>query len=154
MFDWTTPLSLVSLLADVEEANRFAPPDTFDWVVTIGFVVFVSLAIIAGIFFSLVDLQACYRAWRKVLIVMRDYLPSIPRWAKHRTPHCLLVFNLKLPCTQTQLLQAYRQLVKTMHPDVGGDLQQFMKLQSEFEQAKLFLHELEQEQTEDNELVA
>ncbi len=116
MIDWSSLLPLGGLLADVEEADRFTPPDTFDWVVTIGFGSFIFLAIIAGIFFSLVDLQACYRAWRKVLIVMRDYLPSIPRWAKHRTPHCLLVFNLKLPCTQTQLLQAYRQLVKTMHP--------------------------------------
>jgi curved DNA-binding protein CbpA len=43
--------------------------------------------------------------------------------------------GLKLPCTAQEIKFAYRQKVKQVHPDHGGDEQRFLWLQSQFEQA-------------------
>jgi curved DNA-binding protein CbpA len=40
-----------------------------------------------------------------------------------------------MPCTEEQVLAAYRRKVKEMHPDKGGSLQKFLQLQRHFEQA-------------------
>ena len=50
-------------------------------------------------------------------------------------PPCLQALELDLPCTEEQVLAAYRRRVKELHPDRGGDLQQFLRLQKHFEQA-------------------
>jgi len=47
----------------------------------------------------------------------------------------LEALELRLPCTEEQVLAAYRRRVKALHPDRGGDLQQFLRLQKHFEQA-------------------
>ncbi len=42
------------------------------------------------------------------------------------------------------LLHAYRQMVKGNHPDHGGDLEAFMQLQTDFEEARKFLQSLQE----------
>lgn len=90
------------------------------------------------------DFQAWLRAARRVLIVVRNYLPQIPAWARQQTPRCLRSFGLRLPCTEAELLHAYRKQVKRLHPDKGGDRQKFMLLQADFEQSQKFLQSLEE----------
>ncbi|MGC4003885.1 MAG: hypothetical protein QM811_12465 [Pirellulales bacterium] len=52
---------------------------------------------------------------------------------------------MRLPCDAEDLLRAYRGRVKTLHPDVGGDRDKFMKLQADFEAAMIFLRSLEED---------
>jgi curved DNA-binding protein CbpA len=47
----------------------------------------------------------------------------------------VLVFGLTMPCTEEQVLAAYRRKVKELHPDRGGDRRKFLRLQAHFEQA-------------------
>jgi hypothetical protein len=52
-----------------------------------------------------------------------------------KTPDCLVQLGLKLPCTAGDVKQAYRRMAKQYHPDAGGEGQQFVTLQRNFEQA-------------------
>jgi hypothetical protein len=119
-------------------------PDTTDLAIMIGFAAVLLGLLTSGYVLLVLDIRAWLRAARRIMIVVRNYLPEIPAWARQKTPRCLLVFGLKLPCTEEQLLSAYRQKVKRLHPDKGGDRQKFMVLQSDFEQARHFLQSLEE----------
>jgi hypothetical protein len=50
-------------------------------------------------------------------------------------PKCLEVLNLSWPCTVTEVQEAYRKLVKSAHPDGGGNHDKFLELQAAYEQA-------------------
>lgn len=50
-------------------------------------------------------------------------------------PTCLEVLNLSWPCTVTDVQEAYRRLVKSAHPDGGGNHDKFLELQAAYEQA-------------------
>ncbi len=119
-------------------------PDAIDLgiLVVLGSIVLAVLVIGLGYWFA--DVRAWLRACGRKLILVRDFLPQIPLWARHKTPRSLRVFGLKLPCDEQDLLHAYRQLVKGNHPDHGGDLEAFMQLQSDFEEARKFLQSLEE----------
>jgi hypothetical protein len=69
------------------------------------------------------------------LVVVSQVAPVVPYWALLQRPTCLRTFDLQLPCTEAEVLAAYRERAKTMHPDRGGDLQQFLRLQKHFEAA-------------------
>jgi DnaJ-class molecular chaperone len=62
-------------------------------------------------------------------------MPVVPYWALMQRPACLRALGLELPVTAEDVLAAYREQAKTMHPDRGGDLQEFLRLQKHFEQA-------------------
>ena len=51
------------------------------------------------------------------------------------SPACLKVLNLSWPCTVTDVQEAYRKLVKSAHPDGGGDHDKFLELQAAYEQS-------------------
>ncbi|MEM7348617.1 MAG: J domain-containing protein [Chloroflexota bacterium] len=51
------------------------------------------------------------------------------------TPSCLRQLNLTFPATPAAVKSAYRQLVKQVHPDHGGDQDEFLALQTAYEQA-------------------
>ena len=72
---------------------------------------------------------------------MVNYFSDLPAWAKETTPRCIAVFGLMLPCTEDDLLRAYRAKVKKLHPDRGGDRRKFLQLQSHFEIAIVLLRE-------------
>lgn len=48
---------------------------------------------------------------------------------------CLQVLELSWPCTQEEVKTAYRRLVRSAHPDGGGDHDRFLRLQEAYEQA-------------------
>jgi hypothetical protein len=119
-------------------------PDAIDLGILLALGAAVLAALLFGLGFWFADFRAWLRACGRKLVLVRDYLPQIPLWARHKTPRSLRVFGLKLPCNEQDLLQAYRQLVKGNHPDHGGDLEAFMQLQTDFEEARRFLQSLEE----------
>ncbi len=90
---------------------------------------------IAGYVAMFVDYRAYLRSLRRALVVVRSYATGLPDWVREREPPCLKALGLKLPVTREQVLAAYRQKVKTIHPDLGGSRRDFTRLQEHFEQA-------------------
>jgi len=138
---------VLNLLAQHPPANH-SWPDAIDLTILTALGVVVVLALVFGLGYWFADFRAWVRACGRKLVLVRDYLPQIPLWARHKTPRSLRVFGLKLPCDEQDLLQAYRQLVKGNHPDHGGDLEVFMQLQTDFEEARKFLQSLQEPATE------
>lgn len=110
-------------------------PDLFD--VAVFCVIFGLLfgAVFAGHVLMIIDVRSWIRSLRRALVVITDHLPHFPRWARGQTPRCLSALGVQLPCTREQLMNAYRQKVKLLHPDRGGDRKRFMRLQADFEEA-------------------
>ena len=119
-------------------------PDAID-----GFAILCALAIacipIVGYILMVVDIRAWMRALRGALVRVVFHFPDMPKWARYHTPYCLTALGLSLPCTQSEIKMAYRQLAEKMHPDRGGDRQEFLRLQRHFEEALQFMkdHEME-----------
>jgi hypothetical protein len=88
-----------------------------------------------GYVLMVIDFRRWLRSLRRALIVVQQYVWDVPYWAAAQRPACLQALDLELPCTEEEVLASYRELAKTMHPDRGGDLQQFLRLQKHFEQA-------------------
>ncbi|MCC6493750.1 MAG: hypothetical protein IT424_12110 [Pirellulales bacterium] len=83
-----------------------------------------------------VDVRRYLRSLTKTLtVIAAAYRPGRPFWSRLDRPPCLESLELDASCTAEQVLAAYRQRVKRLHPDHGGDLQQFLRLQKHFEQA-------------------
>jgi hypothetical protein len=66
-------------------------------------------------------------------IVYRDM--GTPDWAVPKVPRCVAVFGLDWPTTEVELTRAYRNKIKKLHPDSGGDERRFLMLQRYFEEA-------------------
>jgi hypothetical protein len=104
-----------------------------------------ALAMYAGVAFGLpafgywlmvIDIRRYLRSLRRALVVVaRAATPLTPYWARRDDPPCLVALDLQMPCSEEQVLAAYRKRVKDLHPDRGGDLQAFLRLQKHFEQA-------------------
>jgi hypothetical protein len=122
-------------------------PDSLDTAVTLAFLGSVLFVAVLGYVFMFLDYRAYLRSLGRALIIVINYLPHVPEWAKMETPRCLAALGLKMPCNQQELLQAYRERVKDLHPDRGGDKRCFLALQSNFEQAAAFLENCEQPTT-------
>jgi hypothetical protein len=50
-------------------------------------------------------------------------------------PDFLVRLGVMLPCSEQDVKQAYLAKAKVMHPDVGGDHERFLELQTDFERA-------------------
>lgn len=89
-----------------------------------------------GYVFMVLDYRAYLRSLRRALVVAGHYAYDIPAWvARRQTPQPIAALGLTLPCSEEEVLQAYRERVKHLHPDHGGDRQRFLKLQAQFEAA-------------------
>ena len=89
-----------------------------------------------GYVFMAIDVRRYLRSLRRALVlVTATAVRSVPNWALRDRPPCMQALELDLPCTEEQVLAAYRRRVKELHPDHGGDLQQFLRLQKHFDQA-------------------
>ncbi len=114
-------------------------PDGIDWTIGIAYLsVVFGLAALGYVCIAL-DIRAYLRSLRRALVVISGYRLEMPEWARKDTPRCILALGLTLPCTSADILASYRTKVKTMHPDVGGDRREFMRLQAHFEQAMSFV---------------
>ena len=111
-------------------------PDSIDGMALVLFAGFAFGLPLAGYWLMALDFRRYLRSLRRALVVVaRAASPSTPYWARRDEPPCLAALELRLPCTEEQVLAAYRKRVKDLHPDRGGDLHQFLRLQSHFEQA-------------------
>jgi hypothetical protein len=116
-----------------------AQPDGIDWTIGITYLSLVFGLAALGYVFIALDIRAYLRSLRRALMVISGYRLEMPEWARKDTPRCILALGLTLPCTSADILAAYRTKVKAMHPDVGGDRREFMRLQAHFEQAMSFI---------------
>ncbi len=139
----------LSALLPYEQASRLAAlksptgllgashawPDSVDVVATLGFVALVLLLPALGYLFMVVDIRAYLRSLRRQLMRVVSLGQEAPWWAYRENPTCLSAFGLMFPCSEEDLKRAYREKVKELHPDRGGDKRRFLKLQANFEQA-------------------
>lgn len=98
------------------------------------FVVLIIVLPALGYVMMVLDVRAYLRSLRRQLIRVLDHL-ELPDWARRETPRCLTALGLRLPCTEEEVKQAYRDKVKHLHPDHGGDKRKFLKLQACFEES-------------------
>ena len=116
-------------------------PDPIDWaIIALFFLVAFGLPLL-GHWLAILDLRAYLRALRGMLVRASHVFPGMPAWARYHTPGCLLALGLKLPCTEADVKQAYRELAQVHHPDRGGDREEFASLQRNFDNAIEFLRE-------------
>ena len=129
---------MTSLLAITQ---RGAWPDAIDLVAVVLFGGIIAGAVVVGHAFIVIDFRRYLRSMCRTLVVVANYLPQIPAWAKVDTPQCLVGLGLRMPCNEDDVLRAYRKKVKRLHPDRGGDQRRFLQLQGDFEHALSFLRE-------------
>lgn len=84
---------------------------------------------------AVLDFRAYLRRLRGALVVVRRYTLDAPLWALRDRPACLEELGLTAGCTREEVMAAYRQRVKLVHPDRGGDRRQFDRLQQRFREA-------------------
>ncbi len=117
-------------------ANTVEPwPDDIDRTLTILYLALIIGLPAAGYVFMYLDFRRYLRSLRRALVVVANAVPITPYWALRARPECLKIFELTLPCTEADVMLAYREKAKQMHPDRGGKLDDFLRLQRYFEQA-------------------
>ncbi|NOZ39627.1 MAG: hypothetical protein GXP24_05310 [Planctomycetes bacterium] len=124
-------MSYASILA--EQAARW--PDGYDrTLVAVYLAVIFGLPLLGYVFMAL-DFRRYLRSLRRALVLVASAVPVTPYWALRSRPVCLKTLGLQLPCTEEEVTTSYRELAKELHPDRGGDLNHFLRLQRHFEQA-------------------
>jgi hypothetical protein len=116
-------------------------PDELDAAATIGFLLATLGLAGLGYLFMALDFRAYLRSLRRALVVVASRFPNRPEWARPYTPPSISALGLTMPCTEADVLKAYRTRVKELHPDRGGDRQQFLRVQTQFEEAIRYLRE-------------
>jgi hypothetical protein len=114
-------------------------PDGFDWVITVGYVLLILGVVAAGYACMVLDIRAYLRSLRRALVVITHYRVELPEWIRRDTPRCIQALGLNMPCTTEDVLEAYRERVKVLHPDRGGSRREFLLLQRHFEEAMALL---------------
>ena len=110
-------------------------PDGMDATITAFYLALVFGVPLAGYVLMALDFRAYLRSLRRTLAVVADWVPATPYWALRERPPCLITLDLFPPITEAEVMVAYRERVKQLHPDRGGDLRKFLQLQRHFEQA-------------------
>lgn len=98
-----------------------------------------------GYALTIMDIRAYLRSLKGALIIVKNHIPTLPTWAQEYTPNSVRSLGLQMPCSESDVKKAYRKLAETMHPDRGGDRQEFLALQSHFEEAIDFVREMNEE---------
>ena len=106
-------------------ASGYSWPDGIDLTITLAYVALMLGVAIAGYVCMAIDIRAYYRSLRRALVLISHYRVELPAWVRRDTPRCIQALGLKLPCTTDDVLVAYREKVKTLHPDRGGNRQDF-----------------------------
>jgi hypothetical protein len=132
---------MATTLPNATIAASHAFPDGIDWTIAITYLCLVFGLATLGYICMVLDIRAYMRSLRRALVVITGYRLELPEWVRKDTPRCILALGLTMPCTSADILAAYRRKVKTMHPDVGGDRREFLRLQGHFEQAMAFIAE-------------
>jgi len=130
---------LSRLLADTASLPGPPPgqpwPDGVDATITLGYLALIFGLPLLGYVFMFLDFRRYLRSLRRTLVLVARGVTRTPSWAVQERPPCLVALDLRPPCTEAEVLAAYRQRAKSLHPDRGGDLDKFLRLQQHFEQA-------------------
>jgi len=110
-------------------------PDSIDATITASYLAVILGIPILGYVVMVLDFRRWLRSLRRSLVIVSRAVTTVPYWALLERPACLRAFDLKMPCTEAEVLAAYREKAKTMHPDRGGDLKSFLRLQKNFDKA-------------------
>ena len=110
-------------------------PNSIDAAISLALLGMVLGVMALGYIGAFLDFRRWLRSLRRTLVCLANYFPKMPVWAIRETPRCLAALGLRLPCSEAELLIAYRERVKVLHPDHGGDKRLFLRLQQHFEQA-------------------
>jgi hypothetical protein len=116
-------------------------PDSVDRAAVVAFLLLATGLPALGYAFFVLDVRAYLRSLRRQLVRLTGRHGNVPAWALPVVPACLEAFGLRLPCTEDELKAAYREQVKQMHPDRGGDRRRFLKLQQHFEESLALVRE-------------
>ena len=114
-------------------------PEPVDALLIWSYLLLVVLIPAMGYVFMVLDFRAYLRSLRRALIGVATCFSEVPGWARPDTPPCIVALGLSMPCSEADVMRAYRERVKQLHPDRGGDMREFLRLQSHFEQAVHFL---------------
>jgi len=117
------------------------PKDGYDRALTAIYLAVIFGLPLLGYVFMVLDFRRYLRSLRRALVLVVQAVPVTPYWALRSRPVCLKTLGLMLPCTEEDVMEAYRELAKEKHPDRGGDLDQFLKLQRHYEQALKLVRE-------------
>ncbi len=109
--------------------------DPLDFAITALFLALIILVPLAGYVFMVLDIRAYLRSLRRGLVVAAQAVAGFPAWARQYTPRSIAALGLQMPCTEEDVKRAYREKVKQLHPDHGGDQRRFLVLQGHFEEA-------------------
>ncbi|QDS98521.1 J domain-containing protein [Adhaeretor mobilis] len=124
---------MLSLLIASREVRPW--PDGIDSTVTLAFLAIAFGVPAIGYFFLVLDFRRYLRSLRRALVIANNITLKIPYWALRDRPSCLTALGLAKDCSEADVLEAYREKVKTQHPDRGGNLKNFLQLQQNFELA-------------------
>lgn len=124
-----------------DEISTHDWPTTLDLTVSVGFFTAVVAAAVFGYVFMVVDYRAYLKSLRRHLVRVVYRTGGMPDWVRRHTPRCISALGLELPCTEDEVKQAYREKVKSLHPDLGGDQKRFLQLQTYFEEALELIRE-------------
>jgi hypothetical protein len=114
-------------------------PDRYDRPILLAYLLLVLGLPALGYVALALDFHAYLRSLRRALVLVTTYRRELPEWVRRTTPHCLLALGLTMPCTEGDVLAAYRRKVKRLHPDRGGNRREFIRLQEQFEEAMAFV---------------
>ncbi|HEY4312326.1 MAG TPA: J domain-containing protein [Pirellulales bacterium] len=123
------------------QATPHSWPDSLDALALVAFIAVAIALPVLGYIFAYVDFRRYLRSLRRAIstIVYRDM--GTPEWARPKIPRCVAVFGLEWPCSEDELTKSYRNKIKTLHPDRGGDERRFRMLQGYFEEALRLVRE-------------
>ena len=109
-------------------------PDRFDLTLTLVYIAVVITLPVVGYVYLVIDVRDYLRRLRGWLVHVSSYAGAsgTPDWLT-RGPTALSALGLTMPCTEGELLEAYRRKVKLLHPDHGGDRKNFLRFQAQFE---------------------
>jgi hypothetical protein len=130
---------MLPLLLPLAVAPLKSWPDAIDWPITLGYLALAFGLPILGYVAMVLDFRAYLRSLRRAIMVVTGYRAELPEWVRKNTPRCILALGLKMPCSEEEILAAYRRKVKLLHPDRGGSRGEFLRLQAHFEQAMEFI---------------
>lgn len=127
---------MAALGSVMDPSTEYAPwPVASELVAVLGFLGLIIILPALGYFFMVADYRAYLRSFHRAIARVLPRDSSLPEWALEETPRCVEVFGLRMPCDEEELKAAYREKIKNLHPDRGGDQQRFLVLQRHFEEA-------------------
>jgi hypothetical protein len=134
-------MAMLNISTNAVVAQSSTLPDGIDWTITATYFATAFGLAALGYVCMVLDIRAYLRSLRRALVLISHYRVELPEWVRRDTPRCILALGLTMPCTQADILAAYRRKVKCLHPDLGGDQREFLRLQAHFEQAMALVAE-------------